>query len=155
MCTDRAAIVAPPPLLFAVCIIAGLGLTWLVPVELPRTARYIALPAGGAALAAALGWAVPAWRIFIDRGTPLSPWKGATTLVTTGPYRFTRNPMYLALVLMTLGLGGVIASVWLAGSAVVLWALLDVCVVRPEERFLRRRFGVDYENYRAIVRRWF
>jgi protein-S-isoprenylcysteine O-methyltransferase Ste14 len=98
-----------------------------------------------------VGWAA---RLFLRAGTPLEPWQTPTALVVSGPYRFTRNPMYLGLTLCLIGL-----TLWLGTTTPALLlpvfvALLTLGFVRPEERRLEQRFGKSYRTYKSRVRRW-
>ncbi len=148
----------PPPLIDAACAL----LMWALARALPQAQLW---PPGGsagvvgAALAlAALGGAVAlAGTLEFRRAhttvNPLAP-RRASTLVTRGIYRVTRNPMYL-------GMLGVLAgwAVWLGNIAAWLglplsMALLTVLQIRPEERILAERFGAEFERYAARVRRW-
>ncbi len=87
-------------------------------------------------------------------GTHIDTSRPTSRIVTSGPFRFSRNPMYLSLVLLGLGLAVLLTSVWLLlGSAVVL-ILLDRLAIRPEEAYLAEKFGQVYAAYSAKVRRW-
>lgn len=87
-------------------------------------------------------------------GTGIVPFSEATTLVVEGPFRFSRNPMYLAMVgvLIGLALASGSLSVWVVPLA--FWGWLETSFVRPEEAFMAARFGDAYEDYRRRVRRW-
>jgi protein-S-isoprenylcysteine O-methyltransferase Ste14 len=141
-----------PPLVYLASILIGLGLHWAVP--LPMTAaRWPAL--WGAALVASslllFGYAVTRFRA---AGTPVPARKPTTAIVTTGPYRFTRNPIYLAFSLLQLGLALLVGSWWLLATLVLAFALMHWIVVPREERYLEARFGDEYRRYKASVRRW-
>ena len=141
-----------PPLVYLASILIGLGLHWAVP--LPMTAgRWRAL--WGAALIASsfllFGYAV---KLFRAAGTPVPARKPTTAIVTTGPYRFTRNPIYLAFSLLQLGLALLVGSWWLLATLVLAFALMHWIVVPREERYLEARFGHEYRRYKASVRRW-
>ena len=86
--------------------------------------------------------------------TPVAPNSVPRALVVRGPFRFSRNPIYVALVTTTLGLGVFLASGWIVTSALVLWVLLDRLVVPAEEVVLEAEFPADYARYKATVRRW-
>lgn len=92
--------------------------------------------------------------LFKRLGTEVKPFRDSTTLVSSGPYRVSRHPMYLGM------LGVVLGAALLAGStmpfavALVLWCLLRVHFVIPEEASMRRQFGAQYEEYAQHVRRW-
>jgi protein-S-isoprenylcysteine O-methyltransferase Ste14 len=74
--------------------------------------------------------------------------------VRTGPFRYSRNPIYLAFSLLHLGIAIWLNSLWLLATLVVAVALMDFVVIRKEERYLERRFGAEYLDYKASVRRW-
>jgi protein-S-isoprenylcysteine O-methyltransferase Ste14 len=141
-----------PPLVYLASILIGLGLHLAVP--LPMTGgRWLDL--WGAALMAAslllFGYAV---KLFRAAGTPVPARKPTTAIVTTGPYRFTRNPIYLAFSLLQLGLALLVGSWWLLATLVLAFALMHWIVVPREERYLEARFGDEYRRYKASVRRW-
>jgi len=104
-------------------------------------------------LAAGLGLAAWAMVCFRRAGTDVRPFSGVTTLVTDGPYRFTRNPMYVAIVVSLVGVALVMGTLtpWLGPVAMVLW--LDG-FIRKEERFLEETLGEPFTAYRGRVRRW-
>lgn len=121
------------------------GAAWLRP---PGTALAL-LP-----VLAGLALAFSAARLFVRAGTPLEPWASPTALVAAGPFRFTRNPMYLGLALCLAGL-----ALWLGTATPLLVIPLFVLVItfgfiRREERRLEERFGEPYRHYCARVRRW-
>lgn len=113
------------------------------------------LPWLGAALFA-VGLAVVLWaaRSFAAAGTTIKPFERTHTLVASGPYRFTRNPMYLGMVAMLLGAALALGTPgpWLAAAALA--ATLHFRFVRHEERALAASLGAPYEDYRRRVRRW-
>ena len=93
-------------------------------------------------------------RLFALAGTPLIPFERTTTLITYGLYRFTRNPMYLGLVLIVLGVAVLQGSVG-AFAPIPLFAwILQTTFVKGEERFLEQLFGARYLDYKRAVRRW-
>lgn len=150
---DSAGVRVPPPLYF----VAGLLLGWLLTVWFPirlwsRTAgAWIAV----LLFAAAAVLAVSAISSFRRAGTTVLPDRASSTLVFAGPYRFTRNPMYISMSLVFLGIALVLQSLWaLLLLPVVLWAI-QVVVIRREEAYLERAFGEQYARYKASVRRWF
>jgi protein-S-isoprenylcysteine O-methyltransferase Ste14 len=80
--------------------------------------------------------------------------KPTTTIVRTGPYRFSRNPIYVAFSLFHLGLALWVDSAWLLATLLGAVALVHGVVIPREERYLERRFGAEYLAYKASVRRW-
>jgi protein-S-isoprenylcysteine O-methyltransferase Ste14 len=91
---------------------------------------------------------------FRRAGTTPNPTKPTTALAFGGPYRFTRNPMYLGLVLLVVGLALVMNSIWLVIMSVPVLLLLRQAVILREERYLEGKFGEDYLAYKKRVRRW-
>lgn len=87
-------------------------------------------------------------------GTPIPARKPTTAIVRTGPYRFSRNPIYLAFSVFQLGIAVWANSLWLLATLVGAVALVHFIVIRREENYLERRFGAQYMEYKAAVRRW-
>ena len=144
----------PPPLLFA----GGLGGGWLlhrfVPLPLLRPTALWREPAGLAL--AVVGLLVTFWAIFTftRARTAIIPHRAASRLVAHGPYRFSRNPMYVGLTVAYLGGALLIDSTWpIVLLPLVILALLSL-VIEREERYLHAAFGDDYAAYRRRVRRW-
>ena len=103
-----------------------------------------------------VGVALFAWAraTFRRHKTALMPWTRSTTLVTDGPYAFSRNPIYLSFVLIYLGLSFIFDSAYVLGMLVVVAVLFDRLQIPREERYLRGIFGTEFESYAAKVRRW-
>ena len=123
-----------------------------LPIAQPIREPYRYAGAVLIALAVALGfWALA---LFRRAGTGVVPFSEATTLVVRGPYRFTRNPMYLAMAGILVGTAIWLGSVtpWLVLPAFM--ALIAERFIAPEEAMLERVFGESYARYRATVRRW-
>jgi protein-S-isoprenylcysteine O-methyltransferase Ste14 len=145
--------VAPPPLLPLGVLLLAEGLRWWRPVGMPGSATWRALLAatcGGGALLLA-GWAVLALR---RARTPVEPWKATRTIVSSGPYRWSRNPIYVAFLGVQLAWGWGRGDAWPVLLLPLTVALLSWGVIRREERYLAARFGAPYEAYRQRVRRW-
>jgi protein-S-isoprenylcysteine O-methyltransferase Ste14 len=149
---DTAGVVAPPPLIYAGALTAGLLAKTLFPVRfLPRTvARALSGPLVGSGLLLFFF----GLRAMHRAGTEVRPDKPTTSLVIEGPYRFTRNPLYLG---FTLVYGGITALANSLPSALLLPLVLLVMrrgVIEREERYLHRIFGEEYVQYKTRVRRW-
>ena len=149
---DRAMVIAPPPFLYLAALAIGLGLHTGIPVRvLPQgIARF----AGGMAcvLSAALG--VTGLRALCRAGTSQNPRRPTTALVITGPFRISRNPLYLSLLCLYVGIAIFVNGLWPLLLAIPLVAALRFGVIGPEERYLERKFGDEYRRYRSRVRRW-
>lgn len=140
-----------PPVVYLGSIALGLGIHGAWP------ARWLPDPVGAlGALATLVAVALFAWsvRTFRGAGTPIPGNRPTTTIVRTGPYRFSRNPIYLAFSLFQLGLSLWINSLGLLITLVPAVALMSLVVVPREERYLEARFPSEYASYRASVRRW-
>jgi protein-S-isoprenylcysteine O-methyltransferase Ste14 len=142
-----------PPLIYLASIATGLGLHWAWPR--PLMAGGPARLLGGALVAASLllfGFSVQRFRA---AGTPVPARKPTTAIVRTGPYRFSRNPIYLAFSLLQLGIAIWVGSWWLVATLAAAITIIQYVVVPEEERYLETRFGGEYRDYKASVRRWF
>ena len=150
---DTARVIIRPPLAWALAVIAGFALDWLMPLPfLPAAvpARWL----GGAVCVVAL--ALFAWAIatITRAGSNVPTNRPTISIVATGPYRFTRNPIYLGMCLGLVGLAIAFNSLWLLGTLVLFALVIRYGVVAREEVYLERKFGDAYRHYRARVRRW-
>ena len=148
-----AQVVIRPPLAWALAVMAAFALDRLMPLPFMPAA----VPAGwlgGAVVVVAL--ALFAWAIAtITRAGSNVPTNTPTiSIVGTGPYRFTRNPIYLGMMLVFIGLAIAFDSAWLLVTLVPFALVIRYSVVAREEAYLERRFGEVYRRYRARVRRW-
>ena len=153
---DAAAVRIFPPAIPLLTVIAGVGLNRLWPIDLgvefPVPERYWV---GGLIVAGAvLGLG---WRSVVQlrrTGQSANPWKPTTEIVERGPFLFTRNPMYLQMVLVCIGIAVALMNPWiLILTPVCAWSLQKLAIL-PEERYLERKFGETYLAYKRRVRRW-
>jgi len=150
---DTAQVIIRPPLAWGLAVIAGLALNWLVPLPfLPAD-----LPAGWlGAMVFVLAVALFAWAIVtITRaGSNVPTNRPTTTIVEAGPYRFTRNPVYLGMFLGLIGLAIAFDNLWLLIMLVPFALVIRYAVVAREEAYLERKCSDIYHGYRSRVRRW-
>jgi protein-S-isoprenylcysteine O-methyltransferase Ste14 len=150
---DTSQVIVRPPLAWGLAVIAGFALNRLVPLPfLPAN-----LPAGYlGAMVFVLALALFAWAIVtISRaGSNVPTNRPTTTIVESGPYRFTRNPIYVAMFLALIGLAVAFDSLWLFITLVPFALVIRYGVVAREEAYLERKFGDVYRAYRSRVRRW-
>ena len=141
-----------PPLIYLGSIVLGLLLHGLLPVGLapPAFGRL----AGGATILGSVALFVASVRTFRAAGTPVPGSRPTTTVVRHGPYRFSRNPIYLAFSLLQLGIALWVGSLWVVATLVGAVALMSLVVIPREERYLEARFPSEYLPYRGSVRRW-
>ena len=154
MSDDHANVAFFPPLGFAVALVCVTALGWLLPVPASDTVASILRGSGIALIALAGALGVLAILRFRAADTHVEPYKPTTALVTGGVYRVTRNPMYLGLLGMTLGIGFWFANLWAIPGAAALWLALDRGVVAREERYLEAKFGEPYRAFLQSTRRW-
>jgi len=151
--TDTARVIVRPPLAWGFAVVAGLALGWLVPLPfLPA-----GLPAGWlGALVFVLALALFAWAIvtMTRAGSNVPTNRPTTAIVENGPYRFTRNPIYLGMFLGLVGLAVAFDDLWLLMLLVPFALIIRYGVVAREEAYLERKFGDVYRTYRSRVRRW-
>ena len=153
MNADRPATLILPPAPYAAALAGG---WWLD--------RHVhALPLGGGMAGTWVGWllvgvglALFAWTLwtFARHRTTVNPYKAASALCTGGPFRFSRNPIYVGDWSILAGVSLVLQTLWPLLFAPLIWVLLRYGVIRHEEAHLEAKFGEAYRNYRARVRRW-
>ena len=143
----------PPPLVYVAFILLGVGLRYATPIRAPGP-RYVAVATGIAFLLAALWLIFNALNLFKRTGQDPAPWKPSPELVLRGPYRFTRNPMYLGLTCIQIGLGLLLNNLWVSLLAAFSLLVVHIIAVVPEERYLIKKFGDSYKGYLIKVRRY-
>ena len=150
--TDTSGIRVPPPLYYVAGFVVGGTLELIVPTSWPPFGVRLAatLLAGGAWLA--LDGAAMA--LFRRAGTSMVPMNPATVLVTSGPYRLTRNPMYLGMAFLYAGIALAAGLIWALLLLPVVILVIDRLVIAREEPYLERKFGEEYREYKRRTRRW-
>jgi protein-S-isoprenylcysteine O-methyltransferase Ste14 len=142
---------ARPPAIYLIAILIGVAFHFVWPIRfVPNLAR----PVGGliVILAAALfTWSI---RTFRSAGTPVPGNQPTTAIVNVGPYRLSRNPIYLAFSLFQTGIALGVNDAWILITLLAAIAIISLVVIPREERYLEARFGAEYARYKASVRRW-
>ena len=153
---DLAGVVAPPPLIYLGFLAAGLGLGYLWPLAIAGDGVPVAARTGVGAALAALGIVIgiAGFRQFRRAGTDVRPDRPTTALVTTGIYRYSRNPLYLSQTLVYGGIALAADSLWAMAFLVPTLVVVRYGVIAREEAYLERKFGDDYRRFKAAVRRW-
>jgi protein-S-isoprenylcysteine O-methyltransferase Ste14 len=153
--TDYADVAIKPPLLFLGALALGCLLTLVIPIGPGLgSANGLALTVGLIFVVIGFGLAARSALAFHLAGTSVVPDQESTALVTDGPYRFTRNPIYIGFVLVYFGLAIVLTSAWVLVLLIPTLIVLQRGVVEPEEAYLERKFGDAYRKYQARVPRW-
>lgn len=152
--SERPSVIPWPPILIVAMVIAAVSLGQFAPLPWPGLddlpARIVGVGFG------VLGFALFAWAGYTmsRHKTTVMPHKGSAALVTSGPFRWLRNPIYLGDVLIFLGVAEVTKNVWFALLVPVFAVLITWLAILPEERHLEAKFGDDYRNYKNKTRRW-
>jgi protein-S-isoprenylcysteine O-methyltransferase Ste14 len=149
---DTAGVPVPPPLIYVAGLLVGVALELVAPVDWPPTAAAVAVGVVGGALWLWLDGA--ATLSFRRAGTSPIPFKPTTALVAVGPYRFTRNPMYLGMACLYVALAFALGIVWALAVLPAVLAVVDRVVIAREEHYLAAKFGERYLDYKRRVRRW-
>jgi len=149
---DKPGVIAPPPLIFLGFLLLGLGLEIQWPADfLAERLQYLL----GSALFSLGGILVAVCVTEFQRaGTEFQTHKPANALITGGPYRISRNPIYIALSLAYLGIAVVADSGWMVAMLVPALAVIHFGVITREEKYLEAKFGDEYRYYKNTVRRW-
>jgi len=146
----RAPVLPPVYLLMTVILMIGLHLVFPVRHVIPSRARYW----GVAPVLAGLALVMWVAKLFDRAGTTIKPFQESSALVVRGPYRLSRNPIYLGMVVALLGLGMMLGSLAPFAIVPVFGWVIDRRFIRREEAMLERTFGASYAEYKARVRRW-
>jgi protein-S-isoprenylcysteine O-methyltransferase Ste14 len=149
---DNPGVVAPPPLIYLGAFLIVLVCRWFWPIPIDAGSR--GLWPGLIMIALGAGIAIWGRRTMEAAGTNVNPARPAKTIVSSGPFRFSRNPLYLSLTTIYLGLTLAVNTRWGFVVLIPLLVVMHRSVVLREERYLDRKFGDSYRQYRSNVRRY-
>ena len=144
----------PPPLVWLGGLILGIVIDRFVLSAPFPFARWASIGAGAFVMAFGGPLPISARMHFKRTGQSVRPWDPTPSLIFEGPYRFTRNPMYVGLTLFQIGLGLLLNNVWVSALALPALAIVHFMAVLPEERYLSGKFGTSYRDYLGRVRRY-
>lgn len=149
---DTAGVLAPPPIIYLAFFVIGMELDYLWPAPLfPKPLQYII---AFAIIAASGVLIVAVFRAFSKAKTSIDPYKPTTAIISSGPFGYSRNPAYVALTLLFIGCAVAVDGLWLLAMVVPAVLTIHYFVVLREETYLERKFGTEYLDYKARVRRW-
>jgi protein-S-isoprenylcysteine O-methyltransferase Ste14 len=152
---DDAGVLVPPPLLYGIPIVAAAIIHWRRPWPIVDDDLMVLAFAGFLMIVAGIATGLASVYSFRKAHTTILPMGRPTTaIVESGPYRFTRNPMYVAMAFAYVGLSLLLNNVWALLLLPFVLVVLDVSVIRREERYLASKFGDPYREYCLRVRRW-
>jgi protein-S-isoprenylcysteine O-methyltransferase Ste14 len=153
---DAAAVRVFPPGIPLLTVLIGIGLNQLWPIDLgfefEAPGRYWV----GAVIVVGAVLGLGLWSVVLLRrsGQSENPWKPTTQIIETGPFRITRNPMYLQMVLVCIGFAVALMNYWILILTPICAWLLQRLAILPEEIYLEGKFGEAYLEYQRKVRRW-
>lgn len=140
----------PPPFVF----LAAIGIGYLMGDSSSQTDAYLLLLIGYTGILLCAGVLATALFAFFKAKTHIEPWQPASTLITTGLYKYSRNPIYLSLFVMTICIGLVLSNYWIIVWAIPALFFIQIKVVVKEEAYLEKKFMDKYITYKRQVRRW-
>ena len=150
--SDSPGVVAFPPALYAVTLAMGWGLSSFFPISfLPLSVSF---PLAVVAMIVAGWFSTSAFLTMTRAKTAIDPAKPATAIVSDGVFRFSRNPLYLSLTLLYIGISLLLNAVWALLLLLPLLVVVQIGVIQREEVYLERKFGDEYLRYKTQVRRW-
>jgi protein-S-isoprenylcysteine O-methyltransferase Ste14 len=144
----------PPPLTYLVFLALGLGANLYYPLPLSSSGTIVLLILGVGIITIGLAVGALALRAMNRAGVSPLPWRAPGKLVMNGPFRFSRNPLYISLAVMCLGISIALNTLWPLAFLILAIVIVDRGTILREERFLEKTFGEEYCNYKARVRRW-
>ena len=148
----KSPILLPPPILLLALLMLSALLTTVFPIG------YVSIPFQGVAtvlfMLTGIGFSAAGFLTFKHHGTPVRPGAEPTQLVLAGPYRITRNPMYLGLLLFSIGCFFAVESNWFVAPPILFFLLMNFRLIPFEEQLLKEHFAAEYDHYRRRVRRW-
>ena len=147
-----AAVKIPPPFIFILLALCGYGLENILPTTLGAAPELRF--AGVVLIVISLALILVAAAQFKKHATALEPWRPTSQIITTGPYAYSRNPIYVCFCLFNVGLGLGVNSLWILLSFIPAAVLLRYLVIAKEEAYLETKFGSEYLTYKGRVRRW-
>jgi len=139
-----------PPVIFFIHVLAAFLLNWLLPLTFPKSLEWI----GYILVIVGLGFAFSAVSQFGKMHTTLDPHGSVKAIVTSGPYRFSRNPIYFGFLCTLVGLPLAIGNYWGAALGPVFVVCMFQLVIKHEEAYLEEKFKDVYTSYKSSVRRW-
>jgi protein-S-isoprenylcysteine O-methyltransferase Ste14 len=149
---DNAGVIAPAPILYGIAFAVGFAAEKFAPTQLlpfPVSAWL-----GLTFIAVAIAIVVSAFMALAQAHTAFDARKSTTKIVTTGAFRLSRNPTYLSLTLLLIGIAFAISSLWVLVSVIPAVVATQWGVILREERYLKDKFGKGYSSYASRVRRW-
>lgn len=141
-----------PPIVFIIALILGTAIGYIFPIALPFSKLKAAIST--ILIIASLFLGVCSALLFRKHNTDIDPMGSATMLLKTGPYKYSRNPIYVSMIILIFGIGVLLGNTWILLMLIPAVLYLRKNVVLLEEKHLIKQFGNDYKKYSSDVRRW-
>lgn len=149
---DNPGVIAFPPALFAGTLALGLLLHFIFPINL--LPRSLSIASGVVLLVGAALISISAFRAMHRAQTAVNPSRPTTAIVSSGAFSFSRNPLYLSLTMLYVGIALLFNALWALLLLLPLIVVVQNGVIKREEHYLEQKFGDEYLRYKASVRRW-
>jgi protein-S-isoprenylcysteine O-methyltransferase Ste14 len=149
---DHPGVIAPPPLIFLSGLFLGGLVAWFYPF--PILPKAVAIGLGSFLVVAGIAVIGLIWQQMKQAKTNIEPWKPTTAILDTGFYGISRNPIYLGMILIYLGITCLFNSIWFLAFLPLCLSAIHFGVILREEKYLEGKFGSDYLDYKKRVRRW-
>ncbi len=146
------AVRVPPPLIALAVILASIAIDRLAPLAVPLAGHWKTV--GAAVVIAGLAIIGASALSFYRARTAIEPWQPTSRIISTGVFRWSRNPIYLAFLVVQVGAGLYAGNAWMVLATPLTAVLLVWLAIGKEERYLERKFGAEYTAYKDRVRRW-
>lgn len=143
-----------PSMLYTLALLIALGLHRLFPLQVVNEGRTWLQILGVLLFVAGLALIFWALRKLLHHRTSILSTRRTSHLVTSGPFRLTRNPVYLGYALVMLALGLIASCAWMIAASLITATLIHLYVIRREEKHLLARFGFEFERYCRRTRAW-
>ncbi len=149
---DSANVIAPPPFIYLGGILLGLFLHYIKPLEIFKNSYLI--PLGWILIVISIIIFVMAVKSFARAKTNISPYEPTTSIIMKGPYNFSRNPIYLSMTIFYFGIMTLLNDLWFLIILIPLLFIIQYGVIKREEKYLTKKFGKKYMDYKKCVNRW-
>ncbi len=143
----------PPPIVFLLFMLIAYAVSYLLTIQISNTFNLLYI--GSFFVALGLSVILIAFYSFKRAQTNIEPWKPTTKIISSGIFAYSRNPIYVALCVITIGIGMILNNLWVALSFIPSIVVIFFMAIKKEELYLENKFGQDYMSYKEKVRRWF
>ena len=149
---DNPGVKLAPPIVFLGLGLIGVGMEYVIPlpIGIDSPANYLGV---GVIIVSIVSLGLM-FKLFKRYDTEIGPWKTTSKIITTGPYKYSRNPVYIFACGVPIGLGIVFNTYWALFAFIPALIIVYYTAVKKEEKYLETKFGQEYLDYKAKVRRW-